>query len=276
MRYRPKGSDPDDPRLGRFLPDDWKHVEKYPLTAVLPTTVDSVERVLSLPGWHWTHDQGSEGSCVGHGSVMERAIVNLTQRAAARKKPYTRRYDPIDLWDRAKLADSFPETQPGDQNGTTVRAAYDVLRNSGPRLIRTNGIQISHETGMPEVLDHRQSPDLAEGVVSTRWAKTVDELRTGLSRGVPAVIGVNWYEAFDKWTTPSASATTNNEAWTGTGNLGRIRGGHCVCVYGASDKRQAFRIKNSWGRAYPLVWMPYPVMQRLLTEDGEAAISTDR
>lgn len=39
MRYRPIDRDPDDPRLGRFIPDDWRHVENYPLTAESrPTT----------------------------------------------------------------------------------------------------------------------------------------------------------------------------------------------------------------------------------------------
>ena len=33
MRYRPIDHDPEDPRLGRFIPDDWEHVESYPLTA---------------------------------------------------------------------------------------------------------------------------------------------------------------------------------------------------------------------------------------------------
>jgi hypothetical protein len=32
MRYRPIDGDPEDTRLGRFIPDDWTHVEKYPLT----------------------------------------------------------------------------------------------------------------------------------------------------------------------------------------------------------------------------------------------------
>ena len=32
MRYRPIDKDPEDPRLGRFIPDDWAHVEKYPWT----------------------------------------------------------------------------------------------------------------------------------------------------------------------------------------------------------------------------------------------------
>ena len=33
MRYRPMDRDPDDDRLGRLVPDDWHHLENYPLTA---------------------------------------------------------------------------------------------------------------------------------------------------------------------------------------------------------------------------------------------------
>jgi hypothetical protein len=34
MRYRPINRDPADSRLGRYIPDDWRHTENYPLTAL--------------------------------------------------------------------------------------------------------------------------------------------------------------------------------------------------------------------------------------------------
>jgi hypothetical protein len=36
MRYRPIDRDPDDARLGGFIPDDWEHAERYPLTELAP------------------------------------------------------------------------------------------------------------------------------------------------------------------------------------------------------------------------------------------------
>jgi hypothetical protein len=33
VRYRPLGDVPQDRRLDRLVPDDWAHVEKWPLTA---------------------------------------------------------------------------------------------------------------------------------------------------------------------------------------------------------------------------------------------------
>jgi len=256
--------------LGRLEPTDFEHVEKYPYSAVAPVTVASVERVLRLPWWHWTHDQGREGSCVGHGVSMERAITNIAQARAA--QIYAgRRYNPLDVWNEAKKRDEWPDTNPGDDNGTSVRAAYDVCRTIGLRRVR---YMTMGGDGVP--VPHGEKPrDAAEGISRNRWATDVDEVRTGIANGVPVSIGVNWYSDFDgPQAKPSPSGTT--EMWIGEGDLGRVRGGHCVCIYGASDQRQAFKVKNSWGREYPLVWLPYATLGRLIGEHGEVAIVTDR
>jgi hypothetical protein len=269
MRYRPRGAEPDDPRLGRFLPDDWDHLEKYGYSALNVPTVEKVNKTLVLPRWHWEHNQGQEGSCVGHGGSLERAIVNYNQRRLAGRKPYAVRYDPIWGWNEAKRGDEWPETNPGDDNGTSVRAFYDVMRIQGHRRIKTNGIAIGSD-GRPLVLDNSEKPDPTEGVSTNRWATTVDEIRTALAAGLPVTIGVNWYRNF------YSPVKRGSEYWIGLGDLGAILGGHCVVIYGASDLRQAVRIKNSWGRSYPLVWLPYTVMARLLREYGEAALVVDR
>jgi hypothetical protein len=272
MRYRPSGAAPADNRLGRFVPDDWKHVEKYPYSDLADYGVASVEKTLVLPSWHWEHDQGREGSCVGHGVGMERAITNTAQNRLLALFRFTKRYDPLDLWNQAKIVDEWPDTNPGDDNGTSVRAAYDVLRTRGPRQISLHGEQIDSVTGNPVITDAKEGKaDPTQGIAANRWALTTDEIRTALAGGVPVAIGVNWYANFD-----SPVASSKSEFRIGAGNLGRIRGGHCLCIYGASDRRQAFKLKNSWGRDYPLVWLPYTVMQRLLDEDGEAALVTDR
>jgi hypothetical protein len=252
--------------LGRRTPTDFAHIEKHPFSAVVVETVTVAERVLLLPSWHWTHDQGAEGSCVGHGSALERAITNSAQNKAAGMKQYGRRYNPLHLWNEAKKIDEWPDTNPGDENGTSVRAAYDVLRTIGPERC-----QMRMTGGKPDPYNVK-APLLADGVAKNRWAETVDEMRTAITLGLPVVIGVDWYGAFDEptkkgieWWLPEAAA-----------KLGKLRGGHCVCLYGASDKRQAFKLKNSWGRAYPLVWLPYSTMQKLLGDYGEACLTTDR
>jgi hypothetical protein len=266
MPYRPIATPPLDGRLGRYIPDNFDHVEKYPFGFAAPRTVASVEKMMKLPGWHWQHDQGAEGSCVGHGVAMERAVTNTAQNVFLHALGVkTRWYNPIDIWDRAKEIDPWPETNPGDDNGTSVHAGYDVAREQGIR--RVSSMQLINGVPQPR---GQMSRDLKEGVATNRWATTVNEMRSGISLGLPIAIGVNWYSNFD------IPVAVGGDTWIGRGDLGTIRGGHCVCLYGASDRRQAFRVKNSWGRGFPLVWLPYVTMERLLSEDGEAALVTDR
>jgi hypothetical protein len=132
---------------------------------------------------------------------------------------------------------------------------------------------------------------------------------------VPVPIGVNWYTAFDRPEAVQFGSMTRYFIGR-SGQLGSIRGGHCVCLkpgqlsdsltwwdfydQGAegitayrwagtvdeirgvlqsslNDQLQAFPFLNSWGRYYPhITWIPYPVMERLLSESGEAAVPTDR
>jgi len=241
--------------LGRREPQDWEHVEKYPYRSVQPLTAITTNRVLKLPVFHSTWDQGREGACVGFGTSMMMSIINEAQARTAGQSPYTHRYDPRWLWNEAKKIDAWPDTNPGDSNGTSVRAACDVLRDQGHVRV---------------VSSKDQPVDLSQGITTNRWATAVDEIRTSISLGVPCSIGVNWYSNFDN---PVRKGT---EYWIGNGDLGSVRGGHCVCVYGASDARQAVRIENSWGKSYPLVWMPYATLARLLGENGEATTITDR
>lgn len=242
--------------LGRRTPENFNHVEKYPFSAVQPLTAISVNRSLRLPYFHSTWDQGSEGACVGFGTSMMLSIINEAQARAAGKTPYTHRYDPHWLWNRSKEIDYWPDTNPGDNNGTSVSASCDILRTRGHCRV---------------VAGVTKPENPAEGIATNRWATNVDEVRTAISMGIPCSIGVNWYSNFD-----NPIKDLSGRYGIGKGDLGYIRGGHCVTVYGAWDKYQAVRIKNSWGGNYPLVWMPYSTLQRLISEEGEIALVTDR
>lgn len=251
---------------------DWKgavdrsHEKKYALRK--PTSAFVVNKRLSLPTWHWTHDQGFEGSCVGHGTAMERAISNTAQNKLLRLVIPSRRYNPIDIWNEAKIRDEWSDTNPGDDNGTSVHAGYDVCLYEG--LQRVKSMRLDSQ-GQPQPVEVKPR-DLNEGVSAVRWASSVDDVRYAISTKNPVTIGVNWYSNFDS----PVAKTGFNLRWVGEGNLGSIRGGHCVCIYGASDKYQAVAIKNSWGRSYPLIWMPYTTLDRLIREDGELALVTDK
>ncbi len=228
---------------GRRVPSDWKHVQKYPYSAVAAAPVATVERTLKLPEYRVFYDQKSEGACVGFGSSWMMSILNR------------RKYDARWLWDRAKEVDEWSDTNPGDNQGTSVRAAMDVLRKLGHvRILNGSDRPVS----------------LKEGILENRWATTVDQVRTCIASGVPVTLGCNWYSNFD---TPVKRGRLN---WIGIGDLGYVRGGHTVCIYRASDRLGGVGIVNNWGKEYPLVLLPYTVLGRLLAEEGEATMVTDR
>jgi hypothetical protein len=157
-----------------------------------------------------------------------------------------------------------------------------VLVNQGAKRIKR-----AYFNGRIVVEEGLGKGSIKAGVERYRWATTVDEMRTAIQDGLPISIGVTWYTNFDNPFFRKDRPGT--EDWIGVDTEGKVatastinnilsetRGGHCVCIYGASDVRQAFKVKNSWGDQYPSVWLPYIVMQKLLDEDGEAALVTDR
>lgn len=244
--------------LGRRVPTDFQHIEKYPIRLLSSVIPDTVEKTLSLPSpsrLRRLYDQGSEGACVGFAWSWAMSIINHRQSFGTGRVT-TPIYDPLWLYRAAQLVDDWSVTPP--ESGTSVRAAGDILRDQGH-------IRVRH--------GKRIGPSLDFGIAANRWATTVDEMRQAIAFDVPVVIGVNWYRLFDS---PVFVESSREYVIPATADLGRRRGGHAVCVYGASDRRQAFKFVNNWGMLYPLTWMPYAIMSRLLAEYGEAALITDR
>lgn len=256
--------------LGRRVPTDWEHYDKYPLTAetlpkmpvpvVLginwysnfdnpvwksgrwwigldsrnlgtirgghcvclepgdqldPVTKKIVTRLQDTSTWYGFYDQGNEGACVGFGSSRMMTLLN--------RKQYWARW----LWDQAKATDEWPDTNPGDDNGTSVRAGLDVLANRGHVPWKASYSSLDDQPS-----DYRQRDQVpavvAEGISVYRWASTVDEVQAALQSP-------------------------------------------------ANQRSGAVRILNSWGTGYPQrVWMPNETLQRIIDENGEVGLVTDR
>lgn len=202
-----KGSHPR--ALGYQKPKDYSHVEKYGLKALsqaeIPrvpmamgidwyTEFDSPEAVkfgsltryfvarsgklTTVRGGHcvcikagqlsdrlswWDfYDQGNEGACVGFGTSRMMTLMN--------RERYNARW----VWDHAKMIDEWPDTNPGDDNGTSVHAGADVLRTLG---------EVKWSSSMTD-LDYQARDALqgnpAKGISAARWATSVDEIRAVL------------------------------------------------------------------------------------------------
>lgn len=243
-----------DPRLKRYIPKDWSHVEKHPLTASIIETVKPAPIVVGVnwysafdtprkekDGRFWVgknsdrlgyvrgghcicmpsngkldtwenyiyYNQGAEGACVGFGSSRAMSLLN--------KKLYNAWW----LWDEAKLSDDFTDTNPGDENGSTVRAAMDVLRFKGHVAWNNNqaGLSVSDRDNL--------IANKSDGIVANKWATSVDDLFSVLQNPL--------YE-----------------------------------------KLEAIPFVNSWGTSYSwFTWVPCKIWERLLKEDGEMTMITD-
>ncbi len=241
--------------LGYQKPKDRTHIEKYPLSALResiprvpmamgidwysnfdnpkPVQFGSITRYFIGQGslgrirgghcvciksgnysdrlqWWDFYDQGAEGACVGFGDSRMMTLMNRV------------RYNPWWLWDQSKMVDEWPDTNPGDDNGTSVHAAADVLNRLGH--VKWN----SNQANLP-VTDRDVLPaDPMAGISAFRWAESVDEIRGVLQSSL-------------------------------------------------NDELQAIPFLNSWGRYYPhITWMPYTVVERLIADEGEFLVPTDR
>jgi hypothetical protein len=223
---------------------------------MLQRTVENVEVSMKFPDRYIDiYDQGSEGACCGFGGSIMMSILNR------------KLYDALWLYREAQILDEWAETPP--EEGTSLSATFDVLRTKGHRRLWGG-------TSRP--------PEMDEGIVEVnRWITTVDEMRTAISEGKPILFGINWYNAFYNPVMKKSGNRNKEEAWialeSSDPQWGGLAGGHCIVGAGASDRRQAIELPNTWGRSYGVkgrVFIPYSAVTRLMGELGECAIVTDR
>lgn len=228
--------------LGRLVPTDWEHVEKYPLSAV------GVEAAYGSAVWginwysdfdnpvyhsetdeYWIgEDVNNLGSLRGGHAIAEPYLGagDLEQwylRYDQGNTPhcvgyslsramswYNRRfYDADWLYHEAQKVDEWDGE---DYDGTSVRGGCRVLNTIGHRRIYDG---------------QTLNPSLQNGIEAYRWITDVNEVLN--------VVG------------------------------------------GIQKERGAITWRNSWGTSFPQkVWLPAETAQRLLDEDGELAVFTDR
>jgi hypothetical protein len=205
-----------------------------------------VEKTLFLPlSLRSFYDQGELGACVGYSSSWMMSCYNSL--------PKQQKYDAVWLYRQAQINDGFPETNPPDDTGTVVSAAFWVLNHLGHKKINEN------------------DPDINDGIMSYYWGQSSDDIRTAIAIGRYAVLGLNWYESFME------PEKVNGEYWIGRNSkkLGRSLGGHAICSFSASDRKQSIKLINSWGKDYPIVNLPYSMLDKLMAQDGEMCIAVD-
>lgn len=149
--------------MGRKVPTDWEHVERFPLSAapirLEPPPPDTVLRH-RLP---FRYDQGQTPRCVDFGSATTMSAIEWMSEH--QEVPFKTGY----LYRWAVRHDEFP----GDPGGTSVRAGMDYIRTLGM---------------IPARLADRPRRKITEN----RWAQSMGEVLAVLRRQ-PVPIGVNWH-----------------------------------------------------------------------------------
>ena len=232
------------PLFGRKEPKDRPWEDKYGFCKLGLATVDRVETRVLVPVWKY--EQIGQ-SCVGYSSVTQMTIYNVRHLGS---RPINRwfKYDGTWLYQQSCLNDGDPNNDPPVDIGTYVWAAFWCLNHLGLKKLS------------------EREPHMADGIANYYWCKTVDDMRTAFSLNRMVVLGTNW----------SANMMNpykvGNEWWINTG--GEILGGHAYCTIAASDRRQAFKMRNTWP-GYPDVWFSYNMAETLLLQGGEACVAID-
>jgi len=176
-------------------------------------------------------DQGDVGSCEGNAGVG----VLGTDPFFGSLKPGPRGQlgEPlaVQFYSAAEDLDGDGPYPPND-NGTTNTSICQAIKNAGLFAGYT------HVATVADMIDALQDR--------------------------PVIAGVPWYSTFDA-----------PDPETGLVSIGRgayVRGGHAFVVRAVDPAGQRFKADNSWGEGWGLAgsfWIPFGVMNRLLTEDGE-------
>lgn len=227
--------------LGRLAPPDWRHLEKFPLTAAtIPSKatpcvfgIDWYEAfdhpVKHTDGRYWIGRNGLGSIRGGHAICALPTHVNdLTawwsfynqlatgecvgfSSARAMSLENRARYDAPDLYFRAQDLAGQPRDP---QAGTYVRAALEVLRTQGPKAPKG------------------AKPIPAQGIASYRWATSSEQILDVLQ-------------------------------FTGTDRPYSKVGG--------------IPLLNSWGTYYRhVVWIQTSLVDTLLADGGECAVIVDK
>jgi hypothetical protein len=120
------------------------------------------------------------------------------------------------LWDRSKEIDEWSDTNPGDSDGTSVRAALDILRTKG-HIPYTDKLA-------PLQTDWRERAKLTavykEGINANRWIRSIDDCLEVLGYQ-----GLDYVDILNSWGRSyphlvRMPATTLERLWREDGEIG--------------------------------------------------------
>jgi hypothetical protein len=230
--------------LGRVVPPDWEHVERYPLRALAALPPEPAPDTVVRHPLPVRYDQGQTPRCVDFGSCT---LMSATELANEGQRV---EFQPGYLYRWAERHDGLP-----DEGGTTVRAGMDYLRRLG-------------------LIPRRRAAGRRK-ITENRWCQSMTELLAVLVRQ-PVPIGVNWYNGMMR---PDAEGFIHRNGGLEGGHFVTLSGLNMVQGYADVGQTWGPRLwaeapdeQESWN-----VKIGLEDLDRItFSEDGEAVAITDR
>lgn len=167
------------------------------------------------------------------------------------------------LYHQSQLTDNDPNTNPEADNGGYMYSSALVLKNTGHVRATVLIKMVENESIL--------KPRRYYGINYYYWCVTLQQVINAVAHA-PIVAGIPWYEEF---MTPTeryvmVNGRRRREYWIGThDNLGKILGGHAVCLCDISTSREGGLILGTWGLSYPPVWIGFERLNRMIAEYAE-------
>lgn len=224
--------------LGRLEPPDSKHIDKYPLRALAQAELPKITPVVLGINWYSSFDAPVKRS---NGTYW------VTEVSGPIRGGHAICVKPDSMSDYASWWDFYNQGNTGECVGYSSSRMMTLLnraRYDAPWLY------------FAALEDAGQPPDPYSGTYIRSGGEVLRDLGHKTSRSTePKLIqGISAY----RW------ATTVDEMISVIGSPNQVKQG-------------GFNLINSWGRDYPhVVRFPFETIERLLKEDGECMVPTDR
>jgi len=177
-------------------------------------------------------NQGGEGSCVAWGTTYAGRSAMWVKDHTAGWSQSVNIFSPEFVYNQIKVSTSCG-------SGSYVTTGLNLLKSKGVCTWSSMPYTDISCSTMPNA---SQTAEAANYKISAYGTVAIDvtAIKTQLSLGNPVVVGGSVNRAFE-YLAPGAVLTTFKRP---------SLGGHCYCVVGYDDAKNAFKFQNSWGTSW--------------------------
>lgn len=213
--------------------------------------VASVDLSVDMPA---VGDQGSQGSCVGWATAYAfRSYLNYAET----KQTYT---------DGAMFSPSFIYNQinGGKDEGSKITNALNLMVTQGVCTLKDMPYKSGNRDYLIQPTEEQKQKALTYKLAA--WGRTVirtDYLQECLSQKLPVIVSLKVISDLVQPTQKISGEFILNK-----NDEPVSLSGHAMVLVGYDDTRQAFKLMNSWGKAWGnsgYIWLSYSVVSQLVT-----------